>query len=151
MTSIWCQRRSCLFCGRKCLPQSTESETHTYILIHFNFNLAQPSIGVIKTVKIQQETQNPLIMWSIWKVGLRCLLPVKIQLPCSANCPQPPYIRRPRQTQGGVRKGRRVYDTAASVANSCSSRSRSSAAATTKVAAEQLTAGAGQEGPPEVT
>ena len=31
------------------------------------------------------------------------------------------------------------------VANSCSSRSRSSAAATTKVAAEQLTAGAGQQ------
>ena len=23
------------------------------------------------------------------------------------------YIRRPRQTQGGVRKGKRVYDTAA--------------------------------------
>ena len=31
------------------------------------------------------------------------------------------------------------------VANSCSGRSRSSAAATTKVAAEQLTAGAGQQ------
>ena len=31
------------------------------------------------------------------------------------------------------------------VASSCSSRSRSSAAATTKVAAEQLTAGAGQQ------
>ena len=25
----------------------------------------------------------------------------------------PLYIRRPRQTQGGVRKGKRVYDTAA--------------------------------------
>ena len=24
--------------------------------------------------------------------GLRCLLPIKVQLPCSANCPQPPYL-----------------------------------------------------------
>lgn len=57
MTSIWCQRRSCLFCGRKCLPQSTESETHTYSYTSAS-TLRNHPLGGIKTVKIQQETHN---------------------------------------------------------------------------------------------